>query len=81
MIGYGEIRINLDELLKKNAMSKKKFAKAANMQRSQINHFCNNQITRLDTDVLCRICTALNCTIGELLEHIPAEKHQTNHEE
>ena len=35
------------------------------MQHSQINNYCNNNITRLDIDVLARICTALECTIGD----------------
>ena len=44
------------------------------MQRSQINNYCNNEITRLDIDVLARICTVLHCEIGDLLEFIPPEE-------
>lgn len=44
------------------------------MQRTQINAYCNNQITRLDIDVLSRICTVLECSIGDLLEFIPPKK-------
>jgi len=43
------------------------------MQRSQINHYCNNEVTRLDTDVLARICTVFNCEISDLLEFVPSE--------
>ena len=46
----------------------------AEMQRSQINNYCNNEITRLDIDVLARICTVLHCEIGDLLEFIPPEE-------
>lgn len=46
------------------------------MQRSQINNYCNNQITRLDIDVLARICTVLNCSISDLLEFIPPEENE-----
>ena len=70
---YGTIRIKLDELIKKSGLSKGKFAHRAEMQRTQLNHFCNNEVTRLDTDVLARICTVLNCGIGDLLEFIPPE--------
>ncbi len=73
MYEYGEIRIHLDELIKSSGLSKKRFSIQANMQRSQINHFCNNQITRFDADVLTRICSALNCQINDLLEYIPPE--------
>lgn len=71
---YGTVRIKLNELIEKSGMSKNKFSQRAEMQRTQLNHFCNNQVTRLDTDVLARICTVLECEIGDLLEFIPPEK-------
>ena len=71
---YGTIRIKLDELIRKAGISKNKLSHRAEMQRSQINNYCNNDITRLDTDVLARICTVLECEIGDLLEFVPPEK-------
>jgi putative transcriptional regulator len=71
---YGTIRIKLDELIKKAGISKNKLSHRAEMQRSQINHYCNNDITRLDIDVLARICTVLNCEISDLLEFVPPKK-------
>jgi transcriptional regulator, XRE family len=68
---YGTIRIKLDELIKKNGISKNKLSHRAEMQRTQINNYCNNDISRLDIDVLARLCTVLNCGIGDLLEFIP----------
>ena len=70
---YGKIRIKLDELLKESGMSKNKLSQRAEMQRTQLNHYCNNTITRLDTDVLARLCTVLDCEIGDLLEFVPPE--------
>ena len=64
---YGTIRIKLDELLKASGLSKNMLSHRAEMQRTQINNYCKNQITRLDIDVL-------NCEIGDLLEFIPPEK-------
>jgi putative transcriptional regulator len=71
---FGTIHIKLDELIQKTGISKNMLSHKAEMQRSQINHYCNNTITRLDTDVLARLCTALNCEIGDLLEFIPPQK-------
>jgi len=71
---YGKIKINLASLLEKSGMSKNKLSHRAEMQRTQINHYCNNTITRLDTDVLARLCTVLNCEIGELLEFVPCSE-------
>lgn len=71
---YGEIRIKLDELIKQAGISKNKLSHKAEMQRTQINNYCNNNITRLDTNVLARICTVLDCKIEDLLEFVPPEK-------
>lgn len=76
MENYGTIRIKLKELLEKTGLSKNKLSHRAEMQRTQINHYCNNTITRLDTDVLARLCNTLNCTIGDLLEYIPPEESE-----
>jgi putative transcriptional regulator len=71
---YGSIRIKLNELIEKRGLSKNKLSHKAEMQHTQINHYCNNTITRLDTDVLARLCTVLDCEIGDLLEFVPPEK-------
>jgi putative transcriptional regulator len=68
---YGTIRIKLDELIEEAGISKNKLSHKAEMQRTQINNYCNNQITRLDIDVLARICTVFNCSISDLLEFVP----------
>lgn len=73
---YGTIRIKLDELIQKAGISKNKLSHRAEMQRSQINHYCRGDITRLDTDVLARICTVLDCQIGDLLEFVPPDKEK-----
>ena len=73
---YGKIVIKLDELLKKSGMSKNKLGHKAEMQRTQINNYCKNNITRLDTDVLARICSVLDCKIEDLLEFVPPPKEK-----
>jgi putative transcriptional regulator len=71
---YGHIRIHLDELIQEKGISKNKLSQRAEMQRTQVNRFCNNDISRLDTAVLARLCTTLDCSISELLEFVPPEQ-------
>ena len=71
---YGTIRIKLDELLKESGLSKNMLSHRAEMQRTQINNYCKNEIIRLDIDVLGRLCTVLKCEISDLLEFVPPEK-------
>ena len=68
---YGTIKIKLDELIANKKISKNKLGHLAEMQRTQINNYCRNDITRLDTNVLARICTVLECEIGDMLEFVP----------
>lgn len=70
----GHIEIHLKELLDKSGLSKNKFCQRAELQRAQLNGYLNNSVTRLDVDVLIRICHALDCTLSDLLEyHKPEE--------
>ena len=70
---FGRINIRLNELLAESGLSKNKLCQRAEMQRTQINRYCANTVTRLDTDVLARLCTVLHCGVGELLEFVPPE--------
>lgn len=73
---FGYIKIKLDDLIKQKGISKNKLSHRAEMQRTQINQYCSNEITRLDTAVLARLCATLNCRIEDLLEYIPADQSE-----
>lgn len=67
---FGTIHIKVNDLIKERNLSKNKLSHRADMQRTQLNKYCNNQISRLDIDVLARLCTALDCKIEDLLEFV-----------
>lgn len=70
---FGYIRIKLTEQIERQGISKNKLAQRAEMQRTQLNQYCNGIVTRLDTAVLSRLCSALNCHIEDILEYIPPQ--------
>ncbi len=71
---FGEIKLHLDEIIKKKGISKTKLAYKAEIQRTQLNNYCNDKIQRVDLAVLSRLCYVLDCTPGDLIEYIPPEK-------
>lgn len=75
---YGHLEIHLAELLKKKGLTKYKLSHKAEMNWKQINNYCNNNITRLDTLVLCKLCTVLECNIHDLLVFIPSDINKHN---
>jgi len=72
-INYGTIRIKLKETTQSQNISKNAVMKKAEMQRTQLNHYYRNEISRIDIDVLARLCFALNCDVADILEFIPPE--------
>ena len=68
---YGTIKIHLEELIEESGISKNKLSHRAEMQRTQLNSYCNGTVTRLDVAVLARLCTVLRCDISDLLEYVP----------
>lgn len=70
---YGKIKIKLTQMIHKRGLSKNKVIQRAELQRSQINNYCNNKIVMVNLNVLARICTTLNCKVEDILEFIPPE--------
>lgn len=68
---YGYVKIKLKEVMQEKGISKSKLAFRAELQRTQLNLYYNNEINRVDLHVLYRICKALDCDINDLLEYIP----------
>ena len=75
---YGHLEIRLMELIKERGLNKYKLSNKAEMNWNQIDNYCNNNITRLDTFVLCKLCTVLNCEIKDLLIFVPASIKDNN---
>ena len=73
MEDYGRIIIHLEELIQASGLSKNKVSQRAEMQRTQLNNYCKNEVARVDLAVLARLCHVLGVVIDELLEYRPPE--------
>lgn len=70
---FGTIKLHLDELMKERNISISKLSYRAEMQRTQLKKYKDNDVQRLDIAVLSRLCYALDCDLNDLLEYIPPE--------
>lgn len=71
---YGHLEIQLAKLMEKKGLNRNRVAIEAAMNWKQVDKYCHNDVSRLDTFVLCKLCSVLKCDIDELLVYIPAEK-------
>ena len=71
---FGTVKIRVEEVRLARKMSKNELCYRAEVQRTQLNRYCAGTVTRLDTDVLIRLCYALDCSLGDLLEYVPPAK-------
>ena len=46
------VYIDLENLLKEKNISKNKLCEACNLQRTQLNNYCKNKVTRIDFSVI-----------------------------
>lgn len=74
MAEFGKVVMHLNDMIKARGISKTQLSYMAQLQRTQLNNYCNGKIVRIDFDILGRLCTALDCDICDLLEYIPPKK-------
>lgn len=66
---YGKISICLKELLDKRNISRNYLAKSANTRFEVVDKWYNDNVEKLDLDVLARICYVLNCSPEEIIRY------------
>lgn len=63
-----EIYIDLANVLKEKNVSKNKICMECAMQRTQLNKYCRNEMSRVDLSILGRLCEYLDCTPNDILK-------------
>ena len=66
---YGKVEFNIRKIMKEKNITRNKLAVLTGATYNVINRYYNNDITRLDLDVLARICYVLNCQVSDIIEY------------
>jgi putative transcriptional regulator len=62
------IRLNLEQLLTQKAISRYELAKRTGIKYQTIDNYYKNKVIRYDTDVLLKICLALDCGVEDVIK-------------
>lgn len=68
-IECGKIKFKLKEMLEQKGLTKNRLSNLSNVRFDTIQRLCKGNLSRLDLEILCRLCKALNCTIDDLIEY------------
>ena len=69
------IKFNLDKIMfNRDRMKVPKLHELSGVNKNTLYAMYNGNITRIDVSVIDRICTALKCHPGDLLEYMPDER-------
>lgn len=72
----GKIDVKLDDLLIAANVTRTGFARLINVDYRRIRALCNGETSRIDFDLLMRICYTLECGVEDVIEYLPPTEKQ-----
>ena len=66
---YGKIHVKLKQYLDSKNIKRGNLAASTKTYFEVIDKWCNNNVERMDLDVLARICYVLNCKVEDIIEY------------
>ncbi len=72
-IDYGHVEIKLKEIMESQDISINRLACRAEMQRTQLKKYINNNVQRVDLAILSRLCYCLDCDLNDILVYVKDE--------
>lgn len=70
---YGKIKLHLDKLIAEKGINRNILSKRIDVRFEVISKWCSGTVARLDLDVLAKLCYALDCSVGDIVEYINKE--------
>lgn len=68
------IKCRLKVLLAMNEMTQLDLVEKTGIRQPTISAMANNNLKRFPIEVIDKICSVLNCNVGDLLEYVPTEE-------
>lgn len=68
-INYGQIVLKLDKILKERNITTYELSNSANIRFQTVKTLREDTATRIDFNVLAKICYALNCKVQDIIEY------------
>lgn len=70
-IEYGMIKVKLDEIMKKKGISTYDLNSKSNIRYQTLQVLQDNSASRIDFEVLAKLCYSLNCKVEDIIEYVP----------
>jgi putative transcriptional regulator len=64
------VRLTIDKYLTERRITRYELAKRTDIKFQTIDRYYKNRVVRYDSYILDRICAALECNIGDILEYV-----------
>ena len=68
-MNYGNLHLCINEILEEKGISKNKICKDLDIPRTNFNRYCRDEVTRLDTGLICKLCFYLDIEVGDLINY------------
>lgn len=70
------IKFNLDRVMFEKKMKIPRLQELSGVNKNTLYGLYKGEITRIDVSVINRVCAALECQPGDLLEYIPGKEEE-----
>ena len=64
------IRLTLDKYLKERGITRYELAKRIDVKFQTVDRYYKNRVVRYDSYILDRICSVLECNVGDIIEFV-----------
>ena len=70
------VKLKIDQYLNAHGLTRYELAKRTDIKFQTIDRYYKNRVVRYDSYILNRICAALGCDIGDILEYTGDEEDE-----